>query len=162
MTNYTAAVNNSDQAISVFQRLDVDDQLALLWFVYEQMGDSVTPAAPGSASPEIATGLYNQVKEQEQQQQLETMRAIARKDHSNQISREYGSLAANTKLAFWYFLAQGMTSGEIIPMPDDYEFSDQGKDLLAALKTMGFEEQITILRSAAEGMGSEPASGSGV
>ncbi|PSN13509.1 Orange carotenoid protein [filamentous cyanobacterium CCT1] len=162
MTNYTAAVNNSDQAISIFQRLDVDEQLALLWFVYEQMGDSITPAAPGSASPEIATGLYNQVKEQEQQQQLETMRAIARRDSSNQISREYGSLAANTKLAFWYFLAQGMTTSEIIPMPDDYELTNQGQDLLAALETMDFEEQITILRSAAEGMGSEPASGSNV
>ncbi|MGG6241809.1 orange carotenoid protein N-terminal domain-containing protein [Nodosilinea sp. AN01ver1] len=162
MTNYTAAVNNSDQAISIFQRLDVDEQLALLWFVYEQMGNSITPAAPGSASPEIATGLYNQVKEQEQQQQLDTMRAIARKDHANQISREYGSLAANTKLAFWYFLAQGMTSGEIIPMPDDYKLTSQGQDLLAALETMGFEEQINILRSAAEGMGSEPASGANV
>lgn len=162
MTNYTAAVNNSDQAITIFKRLDVDEQLALLWFVYEQMGDSITPAAPGSASPEIATGLYNQVKEQEHQQQLETMREIARGDDSSQISREYGSLAANTKLAFWYFLAQGMTTGEIIPMPDDYELTDQGQDLLAALETMGFEEQITILRSAAEGMGSEPASGSDV
>jgi hypothetical protein len=55
-----------------------------------------------------------------------------------------------------------MTSGEIIPMPDDYELTNQGQDLLAALETMGFEEQITILRSAAEGMGSEPASGSKV
>ncbi|PSR16476.1 Orange carotenoid protein [filamentous cyanobacterium CCP3] len=162
MTNYTAAVNNPNQAIANFKRLDVDEQLALLWFVYEQMGDAITPAAPGSASPEIATGLYDQVKAQEQQQQLDTMRAIARSDQSNQISREYGSLGANTKLAFWYFLAQGMTSGEIIPMPDDYELSNQGQDLLAALETMDFEEQITILRSAAEGMGSEPASGSNV
>ncbi|MGB3312274.1 MAG: orange carotenoid protein N-terminal domain-containing protein [Nodosilinea sp.] len=162
MTNYTAAVNNPNQAITIFQRLDVDEQLALLWFVYEQMGDAITPAAPGSASPDIATGLYDQVKAQEQQQQLDTMRAIARGDQSNQISREYGSLGSNTKLAFWYFLAQGMTSGEIIPMPDDYKLTNQGQDLLAALETMDFEEQITVLRNAADGMGSEPASGSSV
>ncbi|WP_035984975.1 orange carotenoid protein N-terminal domain-containing protein [Leptolyngbya sp. KIOST-1] len=162
MTNYTAAVNNPDQALKVFKGLDVDEQLALLWFIYEQMGDSVTPAAPGSASPEIATGLYNQVKEQDQQQQLEIMRAIARSDQSNQIGREYGSLSANTKLAFWYFLAQGMDSGDIIPMPDDYELTNQGQDLLAALETMDFEGQITLLRNAVEGMGSGPASGSAV
>ncbi|MGB3199371.1 MAG: orange carotenoid protein N-terminal domain-containing protein [Nodosilinea sp.] len=162
MTNYTAAVNNPNQAITNFKRLDVDEQLALLWFVYEQMGNAITPAAPGSASPDIATGLYDQVKTQEQQQQLDTMRAIARGDQGNQISREYGSLSANTKLAFWYFLAQGMTSGEIIPMPDNYELTNAGQDLLAALETMDFEDQITILRNAADSMGSEPASGSKV
>jgi hypothetical protein len=159
MTSYTAAVNDSNQALAVFKQLEVDDQLALLWFIYEQMGDSVTPAAPGAASPEIATGLYNQFKNLDQPQQLEAMRAIARSDHSHQISREYGSLSANTKLAIWYFLAQGMDSGEIIPMPADYEITQTAQDLLAAMETLGFEEQITILRSAANSMGAEPASG---
>lgn len=161
MTAYTTA-NDPNQALNVFKGLDTDAQLALLWFVYEQMGEQITPAAPGSASPEIANGLYNQVKEVDQQEQLEIMRAIARCDASNQISREYGSLSANTKLAFWYYLAQGMDSGDIIPMPENYELADQGQDLLAALETMGFEEQITFLRDAALGMGAEPASGSNI
>ncbi len=161
MTAYTTA-NDPNQALNVFNSLDTDAQLALLWFVYEQMGDRITPAAPGSASPEIANGLYNQVKEVDQQEQLDIMRAIAKCDASNQIGREYGSLSANTKLAFWYYLAQGMDSGDIVPMPDDYELSDQGQDLLAALETMGFEEQITFLRDAALGMGAEPASGSNI
>lgn len=161
MTAYTTA-NDPNQALNVFKSLDTDAQLALLWFVYEQMGETITPAAPGSASPEIANGLYNQVKEVDQQQQLEIMRAIAKCDSSNQIGREYGSLSANTKLAFWYYLAQGMDSGDIIPMPADYELSDQGQDLLGALETMGFEEQITFLRDAALGMGAEPASGSDI
>lgn len=162
MTAYTTAVNDPNQALSVFKSLDVDAQLALLWFVYEQMGDRITPAAPGSASPEIAGGLYEQVKELNQPEQLNVMRAIARCDASNQISREYGSLSANTKLAFWYYLAQGMDSGDIIPMPADYKLSEQGQDLLAALETLGFEDQITFLRNAAIGMGAEPASGSDI
>ncbi|HZG37761.1 MAG TPA: orange carotenoid protein N-terminal domain-containing protein [Nodosilinea sp.] len=162
MTSYTAAVNDPNQAVAVFKGLDVDEQLAFLWFVYEQMGESITTAAPGSASPEIATGLYNQVKEVDQQEQLDIMRAIAKSDSSSQFSRQYGSLSANTKLAFWYFLSQGMDSGDIIPMPDDYELSEQGQDLLAALETMDFEAQITILRDAVVDMGSEPASGSDI
>lgn len=159
MTTYSAAVNNPDAAIQAIRQLDVDDQLALLWFIYEQMGDSVTPAAPGAASDEIATGLFNQVKEQSKEEQLETQRAIARCDQNNLISREYGSLSANTKLAFWYFLAQGMDEGTIINVPDDYEMSQQGQDLLAAMETMDFESQITVLRSTANRMGGNPASG---
>ena len=37
------------------------------------------------------------------------------------LSRQYGSLSPETKLAFWYLLAQGMESGTIIPMPPNYE-----------------------------------------
>lgn len=162
MTTYTKSVNNPDAAIQVFKQLGVDDQLAFLWYVYEEMGDRVTPAAPGSASPEIAGGLFEQVKQQSHSEQLETMRQIARKDQSSQISREYGSLGPDTKLAFWYFLAQGMDQGTIIPMPDDYEFSNQGQELLAALETMDFESQITILRNAVLPMGAEPKSGAAV
>ncbi|WOD40358.1 orange carotenoid protein N-terminal domain-containing protein [Nodosilinea sp. E11] len=162
MTTYTTSTNGPNQALAQFNKLEVDEQLALLWFVYEQMGESITTAAPGSASPEIATGLYDQVKALDQQQQLDAMRAIARKEQSHQISREYGSLSANTQLAFWYYLAQGMDSGDIIPMPDDYELSDAGRDLLAALETMDFEAQITLLRDAANSMGSEPSSGASI
>lgn len=159
---YTAAANNPSQALTIFKKLDVDEQLALLWLVYKKMGDSITTAAPGSASSEITAGLYEQVKALEQPQQLDAMRAIAQGDQSSQISREYGSLSSNTKLAFWYYLAQGMDSGEIVPMPDDYKLPNQGNDLLAALETMDFESQITVLRNAADSMGSEPASGSAV
>jgi len=41
MTTYTAAVNDSNNAIQIFKRLGTDEQLALLWFIYEQMGDRV-------------------------------------------------------------------------------------------------------------------------
>lgn len=159
---YTNAVNNPDTALEMFRQLGTDDQLAWLWFVYEQMGDSVTPAAPGAASSEIVSGLFEQVKQQPHEEQLNIMRAIAKRDSSHQISREYGSLSANSKLAFWYFLSCGMDEGTIIPMPEEYEMADAGEDLLAALETMDFEQQIRILRDAVAGMGAEPASGSAI
>lgn len=162
MTTYTAAVNNPNNAIDVFKRLGTDEQLALLWFLYRQMGHLVTPAAPGAASPDIASGLYGQVRGMEQQQQLNEMRAIAQGEQADRVSREYGSLSSNTKLAFWFYLAQGMDKGEIIPMPDHYKLTDQGQDLLAAIESMDFEEQITVLRNAADSMGSAPAGGAKV
>lgn len=159
---YTNAVNSPENALGSFRQLSTDDQLAWLWFVYEAMGDSITPAAPGAASPEIAGGLFDQVKQQPHEEQLATMRAIAHGDANHQMSREYGSLSANSKLAFWFFLACGMDEGTIIPMPEDYDMSDRGKDLLAALETMEFEQQIRILREAVAAMGAEPASGAAI
>lgn len=162
MSTYNTAVNSTDEAIKIFQSLGVDDQLAWLWYIYEKMGNSITPAAPGAASPRIAEGLYEQVKQQSQNDQLETMRSLAQCDGDNIISREYGSLSSDTKLAFWYALALGMSKGDIVGMPDDYDFSQSGRELLAAAETMDFESQITLLRSAVEPMGAEPKSGAAV
>lgn len=159
---YTNSINSPEAAIQAFKQLSTDDQLALLWYIYEEMGDEITPAAPGSASPDIAGGLLEQVKQQSHSEQLETMRQIARKDQSSQLSREYGSLGPDTKLAFWYFLAQGMDEGTIIPMPDDYDMSDQGEELLGAIESMEFQSQITILRNAVLPMGAEPKAGAAI
>lgn len=158
---FATNVNNPEQAVESFKRLNVDDQLAVLWFVYTDMGSQVTPAAPGSSSvaPEIAEGLFNQVKELSHEEQLQVQRdLLSGKDAL--ISREYGSLSANTKLLFWYRLAQGMESATIVPMPSGYELPQEGKDLMSALENLDFEQQITFLRDAVVGTGSEPAGGS--
>ena len=147
-----------DQALETLRSLSVDDQLAFLWYVYEKMGSSITQAAPGTASDAIAGGLFNQVKEKSQEEQLQVMRDLANKKDTV-ISREYGSLDDNTKLAFWYFLAQGMAEGTIIPMPDDYNMAEQGNQLLGTLEGMEYESQITFLRKSVLPMGAEPKQG---
>ncbi|MGJ3247173.1 MAG: orange carotenoid protein N-terminal domain-containing protein [Elainellaceae cyanobacterium] len=152
---------NPDLAIETFARQSADDQLALLWYVYTKIGESVTPAAPDAASPEIVEGLFNQVKQLSHDQQLDEMRNLAIK-RSTTISREYGSLSANSKLAFWYRLAKGMDNGTIVPMPSEYHLSDETRDLLAAVETMDFEQQITFLRNSVNPMGSEPRSGAAI
>ena len=56
------------------------------------MGDSVTPAAPAAStvSPEIAEGLFNQVKELSHEEQLQLQRDLIL--HKNSfIAREYGA-----------------------------------------------------------------------
>jgi hypothetical protein len=150
-----------NKSVERFQSLKIDDQLALLWFVYTEMGDAITPAAPGAAEPDIAEGLFNQVKALSHQEQLEVQRNLL-KGKNTLISREYGSLSDNTKLLFWYRLAQGMEQGTIIPMPEDYELPEDGSQLLAALESMDFEQQITFLRKSVTNSGSSPKSGSDV
>ena len=154
-------VSAYDQGKKALKSLNVDDQLGLLWFVYTKLGKSITPAAPGASGSEIAQGLFNQVKALPHEQQLQVQREIANRANT-QISREYGSLSPETKLAFWYFLAQGMENGTIIPVPPDYQLPQAGKDLLARIEGMGFQEQIDFLRGAVLEMGAEAAAGSGI
>lgn len=152
---------NLKQALDTFNSLSVDDKLAFLWFVYTKMGSSITPAAPGAAEDAIAEGLYNQVKELSQQEQLEVQRKLLQNADTT-ISREYGSLKENTKLLFWYRLAQGMEGGTIIPMPDNYQMAGAGQQLLTQIEGMEFQQQITFLRSCVANAGSEPKSGAGI
>lgn len=161
MTFTTTPLSAYDRGKQAFNGLKVDDQLALLWFVYEKLGKSITPAAPGASGSEIAQGLFNQVKDFPHEQQLEIMRDIASKK-STEFTRMYGSMSPETKLAFWYFLAQGMETGTIIPMPDNYELPQQAKALLGEIETMDFQQQIDFLRGCVLPMGAEPASGSSI
>lgn len=143
--------------VKAFQNLEVDQQLALFWFVYTEMGESITPAAPGAgtASSEIAESLFEQVKKMSQDEQLQIQRdLIARKN--NLIAREYGALSDTTKLLFWYLLAQGMDNGTVIPMPANYQMSDSAQQVFSQIKQLEFNQQITLFRDIVGPMGVDP------
>ena len=154
---YTTSNASNDQ-VTAFQRLDTDQQLALFWFIYTEMGDSITPAAPAAStvSPEIAEGLFNQVKALPQDQQLQLQRDLINRQNT-QLTREYGALGDTTKLLFWYLLAQGMDNGTIIPMPANYQLSSEAQSLLEQIKGLEFAEQITLFRDIVSPMGVDPS-----
>lgn len=158
---------SGDQALSQhvksFQGLDVDDQLGLFYFLYKEMGKSVTPAAPGAStvSTDVADGLFNQVKELSHDEQLQLQRDLINKA-DNQYTRMYGSMSDTTKLLFWYRLSQGMDEGTIIPMPSDYKLSSQAEELFNGIKGLEFEQQITLFRDYVGPMGAEPKQGAEV
>jgi hypothetical protein len=155
MTNVSSNFNTS--IVDSFQQLDVDKQLALFWFIYTEMGKSITPAAPNAStvSPAIAEGLLNQVKEMSHEEQLQVQRDLIQRKNSL-ISREYGALSDTTKLLFWYLLAQGMDKTEIIPMPEDYKLSSTAEQLFQQIKGLEFNEQITLFRDIVAPMGVDP------
>lgn len=149
--------------VQAWQKLDVDQQLALFWFIYKEIGRSITPAAPGAstASPEIAEGLFNQVKELSHEQQLQVQRDLINKVDTL-ISREYGSLGDTTKLLFWYRLSQGMENGTIIPIPDDYQLPSESKALFGRIQGLEFEQQITLFRDYVSPLGAQAKAGAGI
>lgn len=137
------------------KRLSVDDCLALLWYVYTEMGRSITPAAPGVARLQLAEGLLNQIRQMSFSEQLQAMRDLATNTNS-QVSRSYGVLSVNTKLAFWYQLAEWMKQGIVVPVPSDYRTSAEADQALEALKQLDMGQQITVLRSVVINMGVDP------
>lgn len=151
---------NIRESVQAFQSLSVDEQLGLFWFVYKEMGGSITPAAPGAStvSTDVADGLFNQIKELSHDEQLQFQRDLINKA-DNQYTRMYGSMSDTTKLLFWYRLAQGMENATIVPMPSDYKLSSQAQELLNKIKQTEFEQQMNIFRDYVSPMGAEPKPG---
>lgn len=139
---------------ALFQRYDslgVDDKLALLYYVYEAMGSSITPAAPGAADPELAESLVTALFDLSEEDQLEAMRSVVRGDQSD-ISQRYGGLSANNQLLVWYGWAEAM-GDRIVGMPSDYKAEGPVKAIMSDIKGMEFQSQISLLREAATQMG---------
>jgi hypothetical protein len=135
-----------------FQALSTDDKLGLLWFAYTEIGRSITPAAPGAARLQFAEGLLNQIKQMSHNEQLQVMRDLVNKVNTP-ITRAYGALTNNTKLGFWYQLAQLMREGIVVPVPTNYKMSREANDVLVAIQKLEFSQQITVLRNAVADMG---------
>ncbi|MEM6254468.1 MAG: orange carotenoid protein N-terminal domain-containing protein [Cyanobacteria bacterium P01_D01_bin.156] len=144
-----------DAVVSI-QRLPVDEQLGLLWCLYENMGGLVTPVSPGATDRiKLAGTLIYQVANLSHEEQLQFMRDLVT-GANNPMTRDYGCLTSNNKLAFWYQLAEWMRSGDVIPVPQDYKLSAPANAVLNKLIALGFNQQIAVLRLIVGKMGINP------
>jgi hypothetical protein len=155
LLNNPQSVDAVPTTTAQFKRLSVDDQLGLLWFAYTEIGRSITPAAPGAARLQLAEGLLDQIKGMSHDEQLKVMRDLAISANT-QISRSYGILSVNTKLAFWYQLAEMMKAGTVVPVPTSYRMSRDADIVLQNIQSLDFGQQITVLRNAVADMGIDP------
>ncbi|MBP5973709.1 Orange carotenoid protein [Brasilonema sp. CT11] len=145
MTQYTQSP--PAEYAELFRNLSIDNQLAVLWYVYIKIGGSTRPGDPEGTAPDTSDELFNKVKGKSHEEQLQIMRDLLTPS-STDIRQEYDSLSNNTKLAFWYRLAQGMENYTIVPVPSDYQLSAQAKELLSMLEPVDFELQYVFLRNA--------------
>ena len=139
-----------------FYKLSVEDQLALLWFAYTEMGVSITPAATGSASMVLAEGLLEEIKQMPGPAQSQAMYDLA-SNADTPISRTYSSFRVNTKLGFWYELGQLMKQGLVAPIPAGYQMGTDAVAVLETIKKLDPGQQITVLRNTVVYMGYDPA-----
>jgi hypothetical protein len=141
----------TQKRVEAFNKLDTDAKLAWLYFVYEKMGDSITPAAPMAAEPELAPKLLGDYYKLSDEQQLAIMREIVNCEDT-EYSRAYGSIKENNQLLVWYIWAEAM-GDQVVDMPNDYQASKAINNLLSEVEKLEFEEQMSILRTIAGAMG---------
>jgi hypothetical protein len=148
----TLAADAVPATIARFSQLSAEDQLALIWFAYLEMGKTITIAAPGAASMALAEGTLNQIKQLSFREQSQVMCDLTNRADTA-ISRTYASWSANIKLGFWYELGKGMEGGTIAPIPDGYKLSANATAVLQAIRGLESGQQITVLRNSVVDMG---------
>lgn len=141
----------TQNVFAAYTKLGTDEKLALLYLIYAAMGESITPAAPIAADPNIAPTLLGDFYSLGQDQQLAIMRQIAAGEDT-EYSRAYGALAPNNQLVVWYAWAQGM-GDTVVDMPADYKPAQSLGNILDQIKNLEFQEQISVLREIATQMG---------
>ncbi|NJK50535.1 SnoaL-like domain-containing protein [Candidatus Gracilibacteria bacterium] len=142
--------------IARFNQLSAEDQLALIWFAYLEMGKTITIAAPGAANMQFAENTMNQIRQMNFREQSQVMCDLANRVDTP-ISRTYGSWSANIKLGFWYQLGQWMEQGIVAPIPKGYQLSANAAAILQAIRNLESGQQITVLRNSVVDMGFEPS-----
>jgi hypothetical protein len=138
--------------IAAFDKLSVEDRLALLWYAYTEMGISITPAATGSASMILAQPMLDQIVAMMPAEQTQVMTDLAM-NNDTPLCRSYTSFRINTKLGFWYELGQLMKQGKVAPIPTGYQLSTEAGVVLETIKRLDAGQQITVLRNTVVNMG---------
>lgn len=138
--------------IARFSQLSAEDQLALIWFAYLEMGTTITIAAPGAANMIFAEAVMNQIKQMPFREQSQVMCDLANRADTP-ICRTYATWSANIKLGFWYQLGQWMEEGSVAPIPEGYRLSANAQAVLQAIRQLDAGQQITVLRNAVVDMG---------
>lgn len=162
----SANANDVKASVAEFGRLGSDAQLALIALIYQELASSI-PAESLPTSSEDLADLVEDIEEMSEQQQVEALRDMiqAKKYDQDEVildphpskalgellqgetevpTGEYGKLDTNSKLAFWYQIAQKLGSG-IVAIPSEYSPSAEVTQLLNSLKSAGNDQIISFV-----------------
>ncbi|NEP56761.1 MAG: Red carotenoid-binding protein [Symploca sp. SIO2G7] len=156
----TLAADAVPATIARFSQLSAEDQLALIWFAYLEMGKTITVAAPGAASMQLAERTIKEMCEMTPLAQSQVMCDLANRADTP-TSRTYATWTPNLKLGFWYELGRLMEQGKIAPIPEGYKLSANANAILVTIIGLEPAQQITVLRNAVVDMGYDTSKISG-
>lgn len=148
----TLAADAVPATIARFNQLKAEDQLALIWFAYLEMGKTITIAAPGAASMQFAEVTLKEIENMTFPEQTQVMCDLTN-CADTPICRTYATWSANIKLGFWYRLGQLMEEGIVAPIPAGYQLSANASAVLQAIRNLDAGQQITVLRNTVVDMG---------
>ena len=148
----TLAADAVPATIARFAQLSAEDQLALIWFAYLEMGKTITVAAPGAANMQFAKATLKEMIGMTPLEQSQAMCDLANRADTP-ISRTYATWTPNIKLGFWYELGKLMEQGQIAPIPKGYKLSANANAVLQTIIALESGQQITVLRNCVVDMG---------
>lgn len=138
--------------VQSFNQLSAEDQLALLWFAYTEMGISITPAAMQVVNMVFAEAALTEIKQMPALQQTQVMCDLV--NHTDTpICRTYSSFGTNVKLGFWYQLSDWMKQGIVAPISQVYQPSTAASDVLQAIRQLEGGQQLTVFQDVVVNMG---------
>jgi hypothetical protein len=138
--------------VESFDHLRAEDQLALLWFAYTEMGMTIIPAAMQSANMVFAEKLLTQIQQMSALEQTQVMCDLV--NHADTpICRTYSFLGTKVKLGFWYQLSEWMKQGIVAPIPEGYTLSEAASDVLEDIRQLEGGHQLTLFQEVVEKMG---------
>jgi len=141
--------------VARFNQLTAEDQLALIWFAYVEMGKSITVAAPGAANMQFAERTLEQIRNMSYPEQSQVMCDLVNRADTD-ICRTYATWTPNIKLGFWYRLGEWMDDGTVAPIPEGYQLSPNAASVLTTISGLDPDQQITVLRNVVVSMGFDP------
>ena len=150
--------------VTRFKQLPVDDQIAALGHIYQELGGSL----PSIAASDKVEDLLNRIGDMREGSQIEFMQDVLNDRASKQDEvaldlnpskallelipgdnieppiSEYQKFSPSDRLSLWAKLAGKMGDG-VIAMPSDYSLSSEANELLNSLKSLGTEEKVNFL-----------------
>lgn len=134
-----------EQAITSFEAIDVDCQLAILWQTYDTLGQAMASIAPVALFSQAVQQLLNQLGQVHRDEQVEILRDILSKADTRFV-HAYQALNVNMKLAFWHRLLHRLPASTLPSMATCQRQSSTAKALIHRLSTMGLNERLHFLR----------------
>lgn len=129
-----------------FQALGGDDKLAVLWYLYDALGETTIENPDDNKESDNSSDLYKQLADKSKDDQLQFMRDVL-SGESNDATSAYKNLSNTTKVALWYRLGQGMAEGSVIPVPDDYSLPSEAQGVVSSLSAIDFEQKYNFMRN---------------
>lgn len=133
-----------EQAVESFEAVDVDCKIAVLWQIYDTLGQAFAAIAPVALFSQAVQQLLGQIQQVDRDDQAAILRDILA-GADTRFTQVYQTLNVNMKLAFWHRLFNFMPANRL-PLTTCQDGSAATKALLARINTMGLNERLHFLR----------------
>lgn len=135
-----------EQAIQAFDSVEVDCKIAVLWQIYDTLGQAFAAIAPVALFSQAVQQLLNQIQQVDRDDQTAILRDILA-GADTRFTQAYQELNINMKLAFWHRLFNLLPANRL-PLTTCQTGSAITQALLVRLDAMGLNERLHFLRRA--------------